>query len=89
MPDPLRLYRFADAPPALQDLSDCGGDEVLVCVVPQAWLDEACLHRLPHALWLLLAAETTEGRFDLQLAWDHVQRVVLDDGSCVVIVSRS
>ena len=38
MTEPLRLYRWADAPAALQALSDHGGGEVLVAVVPEAWL---------------------------------------------------
>ena len=34
MTEPLRLYRWADAPPALQGTSDHGGGEVLLAVVP-------------------------------------------------------
>jgi hypothetical protein len=88
MPDPLRLYRWADAPPELQALSDAGGDEVLIAVVPPEWLDNTWTARLPHTLWLLLAAPAEAGRFDMQLAWGRVQRVVQASGSVVVIISR-
>ncbi len=86
MPEPLLLYRFADAPPALQALSDAGGGEVLLAVVPAAWLaTEAATLGLPPALWVLLAGDA---RFVLEQAWGHVQRVPLADGSVVVIVAR-
>jgi hypothetical protein len=88
MAEPLRLYRFADAPPALQALSDAGSDEVLLAVAPAAWLDEAALHGRPHVLWLLLAADTRTDWPTIEGTWGAVQRVPQPDGTCVVIVSR-
>ena len=88
MPEPLRLYRYVDAPPQLQALSDAGGDERLLAVVPAAWLDEAMLNGLPHVLWLLLAASTVQEWPTIEGTWGAVQRVAQPDGSCVVIVSR-
>lgn len=88
MAEPLRLYRFADAPPALRALSDAGGDEVLLVVVPAAWLEEAVLNGLPHVLWLLLAASTVHDWPTIEGTWGAVQRVPVADGSVVVIVAR-
>lgn len=89
MPDPLRLYRWADAPAALRALSDAGGGEVLLAVVPAAWLEEEVLNGLPHVLWLLLAANTVTDWPTIEGTWGAVQRVAREDGSRVVIVSRS
>jgi len=88
MAEPLRLYRWADAPPALQALSDHGGDAVLVCVVPAGWLDEAVLHGLPHVLWLLLQADTRTDWPTIEGTWGRVQRVAQEDGRVVCLVSR-
>lgn len=86
--DPLCLYRFADAPPELQALSDHGGGEVLLCVATASWLDEdALLLRLPHVLWLLLAAHTVLDWPTIEGTWGAVQRVPLDDGSVCIIVA--
>lgn len=89
MAEPLRLYRWEDAPPELQALSDHGGGEVLLCVAPASWLDEdELLLRLPHVLWLLLAAHTVLDWPEIERTWGAVQRVALDDGSLVIIVAR-
>ena len=85
---PLRLYRFADAPPSLRALSDAGGGEVLLAVVPAAWLEEAVLNGLPHVLWLLLAADTVLDWPTIEGTWGAMQRAAQPDGSRVVIVSR-
>ena len=86
MAEPLRLYRWNDAPPELQALSDAGGDEVLLAVVPAAWLVAwNDVLGLPPALWVLLEGDA---RFVLEQAWGKVQRVPLADESLVVIVSR-
>lgn len=89
MPEPLRLYRFADAPPALRALADHGGGDGLLCVAPAPWLDEEALRmRLPHVLWLLLAADTVLDWPAIEGTWGAVQRHGQADGSTVVIVSR-
>ena len=80
--EPLRLYRWEDAPPALRALSTLGGAEVLLCVAPPSWLnEEALLLRLPHVLWLLLLAPTVLDWPEIERTWGAVQRVAQADGS--------
>jgi hypothetical protein len=82
MTDPLRLYRWADAPPPLQALADVGGDEEFVLCVPPDWLTDEVLDLLPHTVWDLLAGQAPHDE------WGYVQRYPQPDGSLVIVTRR-
>ena len=90
MPEPLRLYRWEDAPPELQALSDHGGGEVLVCVAHhrrgRTRMTCCCGCRTScGCCWRRTPCWT--GR-PLRAPGVPVQRVPLADGSVCVIVAR-
>ena len=89
MTEPLRLWRFSEAPQEFQDLSNAGGGEIFIAHVPAAWLTvEAALGALPQALWMLLDPGPRRWQPEQDL-WGRVQRVPLAGGSMCVIVARS
>jgi len=84
MSAPLQVWRFGEAPAQLQALSDAGGDEDLVVLVPRSWQDPGVLDQLPEALYGLLGS--------LRHAWDawgRIHHYPQADGTLVVITSHS
>ena len=75
----LRLYRYGDAPPALQACVEASGDEEFVVLVPPGWREEAVLDTLPHTVWDLLGGQAPHDE------WGYVQRQEQPDGWLLIV----
>lgn len=82
MREPVKIWRFCDAPKEFQELSDHGGDEDYILWLPPDWDEWGDDYRLFH-----FSLEDLETEYDPK--WLHCQVRTLADGAKLVITAHA